>query len=69
MLSRNRRTLLLAALATATLVWSAIEHFDVPPAEMATLFAYSALGVLVIILAAAMTVALIKGLQWLFRSR
>ena len=63
MTSRNRRTLLLAVLASATLIWSAIYHFDIAPVEMAWLFLYSAMGVFAIMLAAALTVALIVGLK------
>ncbi|MCX2981465.1 hypothetical protein EYC98_11400 [Halieaceae bacterium IMCC14734] len=59
MKSRQRRSLLLAVLASVVLVWSAIYHFDIPPREMAQLFLYSAGGVLTIVLAAALFVALL----------
>ena len=64
---RNLRTLLLACFATATLVWSAIVHFDVPAVDMAWLFLYSAMGVFFIILLAAASVALIQGSRALWR--
>lgn len=56
---RQRRSVLLALLASAVLVWSAIYHFDIPPREMAQLFLYSAAGVLAIMLSAALFVALL----------
>ncbi len=64
-MTKYRRTISLAVLATATLVWSAIYHFGVPMAEMAWLFAYSVLGVLAIVLLAAAAVALLQGLRLL----
>ncbi|MCZ6830514.1 MAG: hypothetical protein O7F73_13180 [Gammaproteobacteria bacterium] len=67
MMNRNRRTILLGVLATATLVWSAIYYFGVPVAEMAWLLAYSVLGVLGIVLLAAASVALRHGLRLLWR--
>ena len=57
---KNGRTLLLGVFATATLVWSAIQHFSVPVEEMAWLFAYSALGVLFIMLLAGVAVAVLQ---------
>ena len=67
MSGRNRQTLLLAILATATLVWSAIHHFGVPPKEMAWLLLYSAIGVFAIMFLAAVAVALVQGLRMLWR--
>jgi hypothetical protein len=67
MMNKSRRTIFLAALAMATLVWSAIYHFGVPAQEMAWLFAYSALGVLLIVLLAAIAVALLQGVKMLRR--
>ncbi len=69
MISRNRRTLVLGILATATLVWSVIHHFDVPAEDMAWLFAYSVLGVFGIMLLAALAVAVLQGLRYLLRPR
>ena len=59
MKSRQRRSVLLALVASGLLVWSAIYHFDIPPREMAQLFLYSAAGVLTIVVAAALFVALL----------
>ncbi len=63
----SRRTLILALLACATLVWSAINSFDVPVEEMAWLAFYSFLGVFSIIVAAALFVALLQSFRWLLR--
>jgi lipopolysaccharide export LptBFGC system permease protein LptF len=67
--SRQRRSLLLALLASAVLAWSAIYHFDIPPREMAQLLLYSAAGVLGIMLCAAVFVALLVLLRTLWRRR
>lgn len=64
---RNARTLLLAILATATFIWSAIYHFDIPAQEMAWLGLYTAAGVLTIALLAALTVASLHGIRYLWR--
>ncbi len=68
-IKRYRRTVFLAVLACATLVWAAIEQFDIPAQEMAWLFAFSALGVLAIICAAALVMGLWLGLRRLFGRR
>ena len=65
--SRNRRTLILAFMASGLLVWSAIYHFDIPAQDMARLFVYSAAGVLMIVLAAALFVAVLVGMRTLWR--
>jgi hypothetical protein len=67
MISRYRRTILLAVLATATFVWAAIDRFDVPTGELLGFMLYSAIGVLGIIVLAAVFVALLHGLAWLLR--
>ncbi len=67
MLNRNRRTLLLGVLATLTLAWSAVYHFDVPLKDMLWLALYSALGVFSIIFLAALSVAALQLLKWLLR--
>ncbi len=67
MINRGRRTLLLALLATLTLVWAAIYRFDVPAEEMAWLALYSAAGVFGIVVLAALFVALLQLLKWLLR--
>ena len=59
MKARNQRTLFLALLATATFVWSAIYKFDVPPEEMAWLLLYCSIGVVVVVVLAALSVALL----------
>ena len=64
---RYRRTIFLAVLAMASLIWAAIDQFGVPPEEMARLFLYSAGGVLLIILAAAVTVGVFQLVKKLFR--
>ncbi len=69
MLSPRRRTLLLAALLTATLVWAAVYRFDVPAREMAWLAAYSVAGVFAIMAAAALFVALLQVAKWLAGKR
>jgi hypothetical protein len=67
MMSKNRRTLILGLLATVTLVWSVVHHFGVSPREMAWLFAYSVMGVLVIMALAAIAVTLLNTLRSLLR--
>ncbi len=64
---RYRRTVFLAVLATGTLVWAAIDQFDIAPQEMAWLFVYSAAGVLLIILSAGATVGVMQLLKKLFK--
>lgn len=63
MISRGRRSLLLALLLLATLLWSAVYSFDVPPRELAILGLYSALGIFTIMLGAALCVALLQLLK------
>ncbi len=62
---RYLRTLLLGIAAMGTLVWAAIEQFDIPPEEMLELFLASLLVLGVVIVAAAVVVALWQGLRYL----
>ena len=55
--NRNRRTVFLGVLATATFAWSAIYQFDVPAAELGWLLVYCVLGVATVALLAAVCVA------------
>lgn len=57
---RYLRTAILAIVATATFVWSAIDMFDVDPQEMWQFFQMSALGLVVIVGCAATIVTLYK---------
>jgi len=66
-IKRNRRTIFLGIFACASLVWAAIDQFDVPPRELAELFAYTVAGVLLVILCAALCVLLIVGLGKVLR--
>jgi hypothetical protein len=65
--SLNRRTIFLAVLATATFVWAAIDRFDVPPEELATLLLYCVYGVVTMAVLAAIVFALVLGLARLRR--
>ncbi len=69
----NRRTIFLAVLATVSFGWAAIYKFNVPAAEMAWLLLYCLLGVVGLIVAAAMLVAALvlagKLSSWLRASR
>jgi len=55
-------------LATATFVWAAIDRFDVPPEELATLLLYCVYGVLAMAVLAAIVFAMILGLVRLRRA-
>ena len=67
MISRGRRSLLLALLLLATLLWSAVYSFDVPPWELAMLGLYSVTGIFAIMLGAALCVALLQLLKAVLR--
>ena len=67
MKARNQRTLFLALLATATFVWSAIYKFDVPAEDLAWLLLYCSIGVVVMIVLAALWVALLVAGRKLLR--
>lgn len=60
---RYLRTSILAVVATGTFVWSAIDMFDVDPMEMWQFFKLSALGLVFIMLLAAILVAAFKSLR------
>jgi len=61
------RTILLGALALGVMVWSAVEKFGVPRADMVEFFVGSVLSLLLVVAAAAVTVLLWAGLRRLFR--
>lgn len=67
MKARNQRTLFLALLATATFVWCAIYKFDVPAEDLAWLLLYCSIGVVVVIVLAALWVALLVAGRKLLR--
>ncbi len=60
---RYIRTLLLAVMAMAALLWAAVDLFDIPPEEIMTLFLATAVGAAGIIAAAALVVLLWIGLR------
>jgi len=60
---RYIRTLLLAVMAMAALLWAAVDLFDIPPEEIMTLFLATAVGAAGIIAAAALVVFLWIGLR------
>ncbi|MEE4659175.1 MAG: hypothetical protein V2J89_01825 [Halieaceae bacterium] len=64
---RGKRTVFLGLLASCVLVWAAIDRFDIPPADMARLFGYTVLGVLLTMVLAALCVAVTIGLKALYR--
>ena len=68
MQTRNmRRTLLLGVVATASVVWAAHTHFDVPLEELAWLLLYCVLGVLLMAVLAGLSVALVILLRRIWR--
>jgi hypothetical protein len=64
---RYIRTIVLGVCALAALVWSAVDLFDVPVEDMGQLFLGTVIAVGVVIVAAALTVALLAGLRRLLR--
>jgi succinate dehydrogenase/fumarate reductase cytochrome b subunit len=62
------RTCILGLLAMGTLIWTAVDQFDIPVEEMKALFYTTLIVVGAIILLAALVVALWIGLRYLFRS-
>jgi hypothetical protein len=67
MKGRNRRTLALGLLATVTFVWSAIYKFDVPAEDMAWLLFYCIVGVLLVVVLAALCVGLMVAVRKLLQ--
>lgn len=65
--ARYRRTTILGVLALASMVWVAVDQFNIPVEEMAWLLVYTIVVVAGIILFAAITVAAMVGLKKLFR--
>ena len=61
---RYYRTVLLGVAAMGTLIWAAIDQFDIPPADMLHFFLVSILATAVVIVCA----ALVAGLWLLLRS-
>jgi hypothetical protein len=66
-IKRYRRTLFLAIAACGTLVWAAIDRFDVPPREMAQLLGYTVLVVVLVIACAALALGVWLLLRRLLR--
>ncbi|MEM0954530.1 MAG: hypothetical protein AAGI24_10365 [Pseudomonadota bacterium] len=64
---RGKRTVLLGVLASICFVWAAIDRFDIPAKEMARLFGYSVMGVLLTMLLAALCMAVVIALKTLYR--
>jgi nucleoside recognition membrane protein YjiH len=62
------RTCILGLLAMGALIWTAVDQFDIPIAEMKALFYTTIIVVGSIILVAALFAALWAGLRYLFRS-
>ncbi len=63
---RFRRTIVLGIACLATLVWAAVDQFGVDPKTLFELALGTVLGVLLIIVLAAVFVAVIQGLRRLF---
>jgi membrane protein DedA with SNARE-associated domain len=61
--ARHRRTTILGVLALASLVWVAVDQFDIPLEDMAWLLFYTVVVVLGIIVVAAVAVAAMIGLK------
>ncbi|MEM1111758.1 MAG: hypothetical protein AAGI11_07610 [Pseudomonadota bacterium] len=70
-LARRRylRTIFLGIAAMGTLVWAAVDQFDIPVEEMLDLFLTSAAVMGLVIVAAGLSVALWVGLRQLFKGR
>lgn len=66
---RFLRTMVLGILCLVALVWVAVEQFGIPMETLGELALGSAVGALLVILAAALFVALWAGLRRLFRQR
>jgi membrane protein DedA with SNARE-associated domain len=66
---RFRRSRVLGILCLAILLWTAVDQFGVAPETVAELALGSAIGVLLVILAAGVFVALWLGLRRLLRRR
>ncbi len=66
---RYLRTIFLGIAAMGTLVWAAIDQFDIPAEEMLDLFLLAALAIFVVIVAAGVTVAVWQGLKYLLEGR
>ncbi len=66
---RFRRSVILGIACLATLIWAAVEQFDVDPRLMLDLGLATLAGSLVVIVLAALFVALMVGLRRLFAAR
>lgn len=64
---RYYRTVFLGVAALGTLVWAAIEQFDVPVEDMFQLFIGTLLSTLVVILFAALAVGIWMGVKKVLR--
>jgi membrane protein DedA with SNARE-associated domain len=61
--ARYRRSIIIWILALASMVWVAVDQFDIPPEDMAWLLVYTVVVVAAIILCAAVAVAVLVGLK------
>ncbi|MEH6517684.1 MAG: hypothetical protein V7742_13435 [Halioglobus sp.] len=61
------RTTILGLLAMGTLIWTAVDQFDIPIEEMKALFYTTVMVIVAIILLAALIAALWIGLRYLLR--
>ncbi|MBT4522469.1 MAG: hypothetical protein HOC23_20935 [Halieaceae bacterium] len=66
---RYYRTLILGMLAMATLVWAAVDQFEISPSDMLNLFLSVAVGVLGIIAAAGAVVVIWSLMRRLWREK
>jgi hypothetical protein len=65
---RYLRTIILGVLAMGGLIWTAMDLFDIPFEVMRELLLATALGAVLVIVAAGLAVALLAGLRkWLSR--
>lgn len=66
---RYMRTFILALIACATLIWVAIDSFDIPPQQMLGFFLAIALGAAVIVALAALAVLCLVAVKRLLKKR
>jgi hypothetical protein len=63
MKTRHKRSAAIGVLATLVFGWAAVYSFDVPVEELAWLLLYCVIGVLVVMLLAALCIGLLIGLR------
>ena len=66
---RYRRTIILGVLALGAMVWSAVDQFGIPIEEMIDLFLATLLGVVSVIVVAAVVAGVWFSLRWVLRDR